>query len=92
MLHPLVTLGEQGEVVAVRSTENPDREPFTEFYAGLLVLGLTEELIRQLPKNREPLEKWLPALLTDQPTLHLVTGLDPTTLCPTPRIRVRRLK
>lgn len=88
----LVRLNEQGEVVEVRTTENPDREPFTEFYAGLLVLGLDREQIEQVLKSREPLHEWLPALLTDQPTLHLVTGLDPASLCATPSVRVQRLK
>lgn len=92
MLHPLVTLDKQGEVVEVRCSEAPDREPFTEFYAGVLVLGLEEEQIPELPKSREPLTKWLPALLTDRQTLYLLTGLDYPTLTPTPNTRIQPLR
>ncbi len=92
MLHPLVTLDEQGEVVEVCRSEAPDREPFTEFYAGVLVLGLEEELIPELPKRREPLAERLPGLLTDRQTLHLLTGLDYPTLTPTPDLRIQPIR
>lgn len=92
MLHPIVTLDEQGEVIEVCRSEAPDREPFTEFYAGLLVIGLREELIPGLQKSREPLTKWLPALLTDRQTLYLITGLDYPTLTPTPNTRIQPLR
>lgn len=92
VLHPLVTLDEQGEVVEVCRSEAPDREPFTEFYAGVLVIGLEEELIPGLQKSREPLTKWLPALLTDRQTLHLITGLDYPTLTPTSDLRIQPIR
>lgn len=91
-LHPLVELDDRGEVVRIITCPEPDREPYTEFYAGLLVIGLTEAAIEQLQKSREPLTEWLPAILTDQPLLHLVTGLNYSTLCPTPDLRIQRIR
>lgn len=35
--HPVVTLSAQGRIVGVAACDEPDRQPFTEFYAGLLV-------------------------------------------------------
>lgn len=37
MRHPLVTLSGEGCVIATTECVDPDRQPFTEFYAGLLV-------------------------------------------------------
>lgn len=91
-LHPLAELNDRGEVVRIVACPEPDREPYTEFYAGLLVIGLTEAAIEQLQKSREPLTEWLPAILTDQPLLHLVTGLDYMTLSPTPDLRIQRIR
>lgn len=91
LLNPLVELDDRGLIVRVTTTATPDREPFTEFYAGLLVVGLdnvhTEELLRCL----QPLTEWLPSRLTDNSELYLLTGLDFTTLSPTPQTRIQRI-
>ena len=34
-LHPLVELDDRGEVVRIVACPEPDREPYTEFYAGI---------------------------------------------------------
>ena len=90
-MNPLVELDEAGRVVQVTFTAAPDREPFTEFYAGLLVVGLdnvhTEELLHCL----QPLTEWLPSRLTDSSELYLLTGLDFRTLCTTPQTRIQRI-
>ena len=36
---PLVTLDDGGRILDVRTCDAPDREPFTEFHAGLLTPG-----------------------------------------------------
>ncbi|WP_297554317.1 amidohydrolase family protein [uncultured Alistipes sp.] len=36
---PLVTLDDGGRILDVRTCDDPDREPFTEFHAGLLTPG-----------------------------------------------------
>lgn len=91
LLNPLVELDDRGLIVRVTTTARPDREPFTEFYAGLLVVGLdnvhTEELLRCL----QPLTEWLPSRLTDSSELYLLTGLDFKTLSPTPQTRIQRI-
>jgi len=38
--NPLVEVAPDGTILRVTTTEHPDREPFTEFYAGLLLPGL----------------------------------------------------
>lgn len=90
LLHnPLVHLTDEGLVSEIRTTDTPDREPFTEFYAGLLVVGLDDAV--------------LPSLLTDHTTplldllaphtnpargrLTHLTGLDYTALRFTPESR-----
>lgn len=90
--NPLIELDERGLVVRITRCESPDREPFTEHYAGLLVVGLDEALCKELPMRREPLTAWLPDRLGSLPTLHLVTGLDYPSLCPTPRTTLRLIR
>ena len=40
---PLVTLDDGGRILDVRTCDAPDREPFTEFYAGVLVAGFPSD-------------------------------------------------
>lgn len=40
MRHPLVEVDERGTILRIDTCEAPDREPLTEFYAGILLPGL----------------------------------------------------
>lgn len=91
VVSPLVTLNEQGLVVQVTNTSAPDREPFTEFYAGLLVVGLNEMLAAEVMQSTQPLTEWLPSRLTDNSELWLLSSLDFQTLRPTPQTHIQRI-
>lgn len=89
--HPLIELDDRGEVVRIVACAEPDREPYTEFYAGLLVMGLQKEGIERVKISREPLHEWLPKELTEKGGLHLLTGLDYTTMTPTEKIKIEKI-
>lgn len=40
--NPLVEIGPDGTILSVATCEHPDREPYTEFYAGMLLPGLVD--------------------------------------------------
>lgn len=90
---PLVELAADGRVVAVRRCPAPDREPFTEFYGGVLLLGLDEEVALPLLAERTtPIAKlFAPHLDPMRRTLHLLTGLDYRQQCCTALTRLQRL-
>ncbi len=79
---PLVELSDTGEVLRITQSDRPDNEPFTEFYAGLLVVGLDTAALPQLLADRAtPLPDLLPPYINPaRGGLTLLTGLDYTTL------------
>ena len=91
--NPLVELDDGGGLVSVRCEPQPDREPFTEFYAGLLVVGLEGFDPAQLHADRTtPLPELLtPHLNPDNRRVVLLTGLDYDRLTPTDRTRLHLL-
>lgn len=40
--NPVVEIGADGTILRIATSDHPDREPFTEFHAGLLVPGLVD--------------------------------------------------
>ena len=84
-------LSDEGCVLAVGRCSTPDREPFTEFYAGVLVVGLSCEAVAAVAHDHTtPLAELLPPLV--DPTserLVLLSGLDYQTMCLTERTVVR---
>ena len=91
LLHPLLEVDDIGHILSIRTTANPDREPFTEFYAGLLVVGLNEMLAAEVMQSTQPLTEWLPSRLTDNSELWLLSSLDFQTLRPTPQTHIQRI-
>ncbi len=89
--HPLLEVDDTGCILSIRTTSDPDREPFTEFYAGLLVVGLNAELVERTKKDNASLLDTLPSLLHPNEGLYLVTGIDYRTLQPTPAMQFLRL-
>lgn len=79
--YPIVSLSATGEVLSIEHSEMPDRSPYTEFRAGVLVLGLTREAFRRVASDRStPLDVLLPPLIDPSlSTVALLTGLDYTT-------------
>lgn len=93
MRHPLVELDEAGLLCAVRQTTEPDREPFTEFRAGILIAGLSRELFEKVRHDHTtPLDRLLPPLLENPPRcVALLTGLDYAALRLTAKSRYEQL-
>ena len=89
--HPLLEVDDVGHILSIRTSSDPDREPFTEFYAGLLIGGLDAELIERTKKDNASLLDTLPSLLHPNEGLYLVTGIDYRTLRPTPAMQILRL-
>ena len=90
---PLVELDAEGQLSSVRFVPHPDREPFTEFYAGLLVVGLEGFDPAQLQADHTtPLPELLaPYLHPDSRRVVLLTGLDYDRLTATDRTRIHLL-
>lgn len=79
--NPLIEFSDEGEVVAIRSTAQPDREPFTSFLAGVVVVGIEDpqRLWEQLRKEpTTPLDKLLKPHLGTSRRAILLSGLDYT--------------
>ncbi len=87
--NPLVCLTDEGQVSEICTTDAPDREPFTEFYAGLLVVGLDDAALPSLlADHTTPIPDLLaPHTNPARGRLTHLTGLDYTTLRFTPESR-----
>jgi hypothetical protein len=79
---PLIRFDAAGAVVAVDFCEHPDREPFTEFRAGIVVLGFSREAFEAVRHNHDtPITELLPPWMEHDATrASLLTGLDYTTM------------
>ena len=93
---PLIELSTEGRIVSLGRCAAADREPFTVFYAGLLVVGFPPdyrtcfEQLKAAPP--QPLHELLPPLLDPQEgVLVLLSGLDYEHLRLTPRSEIRKL-
>jgi len=95
--HPLVDLNAAGEALSVAVCPDPDRMPFTEFHAGVLVLGFPSDyrsaFERMKARSAEPLaELLLRERIPVRPGVAVVlSGLDYATMRLTPRARIRLL-
>lgn len=91
--NPLVELDAEGQLASVRLVPYPDREPFTEFYAGLLVVGLEGfDPATLLADHTTPLPELLaPYLHPESRRAVLLTGLDYDRLTATDRTRIHLL-
>ena len=87
----MVELSDEGCVLAVGRCSTPDRESFTEFYAGVLVVGLSCEAFAAVAHDHTtPLAKLLPPLVDlAAERLVLLSGLDYTTMCLTEQTAIR---
>lgn len=92
---PLLTLGPDGRVLAVESCPDPDRQPATEFYSGLLVPGFPADYRAAFERLCGDLATPLPVLLAQTVTpggvLVVISGLDYESLRLTPRSQIRKL-
>ena len=90
---PLMGLDAEGRVVSVVQCAEPDREPFTEFRAGVLVVGLSRAAFEAVRDDHTtPLTALLPPHL-DSGNGHpaLLSGLDYATMCFTTESRYEAL-
>ncbi len=84
VVNPLVELDAAGRIRAVTVCTEPDREPFTEFYAGVLVADFPADYraaFRQMltARNRpleEQLAESLPSGAATEGVLVVIAGLD----------------
>lgn len=91
--NPLVELDAEGQLASVRFVPHPDCEPFTEFHAGLLVVGLEGfNPATLLADHTTPLPELLaPYLHPESRRAMLLTGLDYDRLTATDRTRIHLL-
>ena len=91
--HPLMHLNEAGEVANITFCTEPDRQPFTEFCAGVVVLGLSREAFEAVRHNlNAPItELLLPYMEQDATRAALLTGLDYATMSFTAESRYEAL-
>lgn len=92
--HPLVEVAADGGLLSVVVCPDPDRIPFVEFHAGLLVPDFPEDFrtaFRSLPADR-PLSESLPALLVPgHGVLVVISGLDYDSLRLTSAARIEKI-
>ena len=63
--NPLVEVAPDGRILSVRVCDTPDRSPFTEFHAGLLVAGFPDDYeacFARMSGRPEPLPELLAEL------------------------------
>ena len=91
--HPLMHLNEAGEVVSIEFCSSPDRQPFTEFRAGIVVPRLSREAFEAVRHNlNTPITELLPPYMEQDSTqAALLTGLDYATMSFTAESRYEAL-
>jgi hypothetical protein len=93
--NPLAEIGPDGRILRVDACPDPDRQPCTEFYAGLLVADFPadwrETFERLLSQSDTPLPELLARLPRQRGVPVAISGLDYATMRLTPRARIRRL-
>ncbi|MCM1151299.1 MAG: cytosine deaminase [Alistipes sp.] len=90
---PLVEIARDGRVLSVGSCSDPDRLPFVEFRAGLLVPDFPEDFraaFRSLPAGRPLFESLPPILSPGGGILVVISGLDYETLRLTAAARIEK--
>lgn len=91
--NPMVTLSVGGSVCAVEVCDSPDNQPFTEFYAGLLVLDFPADYqtaFKWLRAQHQPLPELLPHLPKGS-AIVVLSGLNYTDLRLLSDSRIQRL-
>ncbi len=93
---PVVEIGACGDVRRVGSSDDPDREPFTAFFAGLLVFDFPQDFrgafARLQAQPKVPLAESLPAVVTPGCGVPVViSGLEYDGLRLTPHSRIMRV-
>lgn len=94
--NPLLTLDAQGRVVRCETCAQPDRSPFTEFCAGVLVPRFPDDyraVFARMAAAGAPLDEQLAAMepVCGDGVPVVISGLDYATLRPGPLARIRRL-
>lgn len=94
--HPVAEVGEHGDVRWIGSSADPDREPFTAFFAGLLVPDFPRDFrvvfARMQMQLDIPLAEALAAVVTPGCGVPVViSGLDYETLRLTPHSRIMKV-
>lgn len=94
--NPLVRVSEEGRIMRVEECPDPDREPLTEFHAGLLVADFDTDYHAAFARlcstpNRSLAESLPEAVTHKKGILVVISGIDYDTLCPTPHARIERL-
>ncbi len=90
--HPLAVFGSDGRLLRIEPCAEPDRQPATEFHAGLLVLDFPtdyETVFSKLRAERASLSERLPHIVPAFPGCPVVlSGLDYDALRLTPQSRI----
>lgn len=94
--HPVAEVGEHGDVRWIGSSADPDREPFTAFFAGLLVPDFPRDFRAVFARlQMQPdisLAEVLSAVVTPGCGVPVViSGLDYETLRLTPHSRIMKV-
>ena len=94
--NPLLRISETGRVLSVDECLDPDREPLTEFRAGLLVADFDADyraaFARLCTCSGQSLAETLHTAITPgRGVVVAISGLDYDTLRPTPRTRIERV-
>lgn len=91
--HPLVELTDDGRVLSVASCPDPDRQPFVEFRAGLLVPDFPADFraaFAALAPDRPLSESLPPLLVPGRGIAVIISGLDYDSLTLAPAARIEK--
>lgn len=83
--NPLVEWDAAGHVVSLRTCDAPDREPFTEFLAGLLVLDFPRDIRAMLDRMQRQADVSLSEQLSricpvEEGVAVIISGIDYETM------------
>ncbi len=92
--NPLIRLSESGAVLSIEQCEAPDAEPFTQFYAGIMVLEFPDaykEAFEQLRSSSQPLDVALSSVVGRGSAVVVISGVDYERMVLTEGSKIKRL-
>lgn len=93
--HPVATVSDEGRIVALKLLENPDREPLTEFFSGVMVEGFAADERGAFDEMMHSSERGLDLLLRRHTSacggVVVLSGLDYEKMELTPQSQILRV-
>lgn len=94
--HPVAVVGDGGDITSFKLLADPDREPMTEFFSGVLVGGFPsawrETFAEMMASPCRTLDTLLRERVGDGGCVVVISGLDYATMSLTPRSQLLKIR